>query len=104
METTTVRIPKEKRDTLKIISSVERRDIKDILSELIRLIRLIRLIFFSTYHVIFGCQELFEENLELSRALGTSLATLVRNQNQVDKIHLINIICPKQKCARSSTG
>jgi len=35
METTTVRIPKEKRDTLKIISSVERRDLKDILSELI---------------------------------------------------------------------
>lgn len=35
METTTVRIPKEKRDTLKIISSVERRDLIDILSELI---------------------------------------------------------------------
>jgi predicted DNA-binding protein len=35
METTTVRIPKEKRDTLKIISSVERRDLIEILSELI---------------------------------------------------------------------
>lgn len=35
METTTVRIPKDKRDILKIISSVERRDLKDILSELI---------------------------------------------------------------------
>ena len=35
METATVRIPKDKRDTLKIISSVERRDLKDILSELI---------------------------------------------------------------------
>ena len=35
METTTVRIPKEKRDTLKIISSIERRDLIDILSELI---------------------------------------------------------------------
>ncbi|MEA3421855.1 MAG: hypothetical protein U9Q97_09310 [Acidobacteriota bacterium] len=35
METATVRIPKDKRDILKIISSVERRDLKDILSELI---------------------------------------------------------------------
>jgi hypothetical protein len=35
METTTVRIPKEKRDILKIISSVERRDLIEILSELI---------------------------------------------------------------------
>ena len=35
METATVRIPKEKRDTLKIISSVERRDLIEILSELI---------------------------------------------------------------------
>jgi len=35
METTTVRIPKDKRDILKIISSIERRDLKDILTELI---------------------------------------------------------------------
>ncbi len=35
MSTTTVRIPKDKRDTLKIIASVEKRDIKEILSELI---------------------------------------------------------------------
>ncbi len=35
METATVRIPKEKRDILKIISSVERKDLKDILAELI---------------------------------------------------------------------
>jgi len=35
MSTTTVRIPEEKRDLLKIVASVERRDIKDILSELI---------------------------------------------------------------------
>ncbi|MCK4761758.1 MAG: hypothetical protein KAW12_06115 [Candidatus Aminicenantes bacterium] len=35
METATLRIPKEKRDILKIISSVERRDLKDIVSELI---------------------------------------------------------------------
>jgi predicted transcriptional regulator len=35
MSTTTVRIPEDKRDTLKIIASVEKRDIKDILSELI---------------------------------------------------------------------
>lgn len=35
MATTTVRIPEDKRDILKIIASVEKRDIKDILSELI---------------------------------------------------------------------
>jgi predicted transcriptional regulator len=35
VSTTTVRIPEDKRDTLKIIASVEKRDIKDILSELI---------------------------------------------------------------------
>ena len=35
MATTTVRIPEEKRDTLKIIASVEKRDMKEILSELI---------------------------------------------------------------------
>jgi predicted transcriptional regulator len=35
MTTTTVRIPEEKRDTLKIIASVEKRDIKEILTELI---------------------------------------------------------------------
>lgn len=35
MPTTTVRIPDEMRDTLKIIASVEKRKIKDILSELI---------------------------------------------------------------------
>jgi predicted transcriptional regulator len=35
MPTTTVRIPDEMRDTLKIIASVEKRNIKDILSELI---------------------------------------------------------------------
>lgn len=35
METTTVRIPKDKRDILKIISSVERKDLKDILTEII---------------------------------------------------------------------
>lgn len=35
MPTTTVRIPEEMRDTLKIIASVEKRNIKDILSELI---------------------------------------------------------------------
>lgn len=35
MSTTTVRIPENKRDILKIIASVEKRDIKDILSELI---------------------------------------------------------------------
>ena len=35
MTTTTVRIPEDKRDTLKIIASVEKRDIKAILSDLI---------------------------------------------------------------------
>ena len=35
MATTTVRIPEEKRDLLKIIANIEKRDIKDILSELI---------------------------------------------------------------------
>ena len=35
METTTVRISKEKRDILKIIASVERREMKDIFAELI---------------------------------------------------------------------
>ncbi len=35
MGTTTVRIPEEKRDALKIIASIEKRDMKDILSELI---------------------------------------------------------------------
>lgn len=35
MSTTTVRIPEDKRDTLKIIASVEKRDIKAILSQLI---------------------------------------------------------------------
>ena len=35
METTTVRIPKDKRDILKIISSVERKDLKEILTEII---------------------------------------------------------------------
>lgn len=35
MPTTTVRIPEDKRDTLKIIASVEKRDIKEILTELI---------------------------------------------------------------------
>jgi len=35
MSTTTVRIPENKRDILKIIASVEKRDIKEILSELI---------------------------------------------------------------------
>jgi predicted transcriptional regulator len=35
MSTTTVRIPENKRDTLKIIASVEKRNIKEILSELI---------------------------------------------------------------------
>ncbi len=35
MSATTVRIPEDKRDTLKIIASVEKRDIKEILSELI---------------------------------------------------------------------
>ncbi len=35
MPITTVRIPEEKRDLLKIVASVEKRDIKDILTELI---------------------------------------------------------------------
>jgi predicted transcriptional regulator len=35
MSTTTVRIPEEKKDLLKIVASVEKRDIKDILTELI---------------------------------------------------------------------
>ncbi len=35
MSTTTVRIPEDKRDILKIIASIEKRDIKEILSELI---------------------------------------------------------------------
>jgi len=35
MATATVRIPAKKRDTLKIIASVEKREMKDILSELI---------------------------------------------------------------------
>jgi predicted transcriptional regulator len=33
MSTTTVRIPEEKKDLLKIVASVEKRDIKDILNE-----------------------------------------------------------------------
>jgi len=35
MSTTTVRIPQDMKDALKIIASVEKRNIKDILSELI---------------------------------------------------------------------
>ncbi len=35
MATATVRIPEDKRDTLKIIASIERKEIKEILSELI---------------------------------------------------------------------
>jgi hypothetical protein len=35
MATTTVRIPEEKRDTLKIIASIEKREIKEIVTELI---------------------------------------------------------------------
>jgi predicted transcriptional regulator len=35
MPTTTVRIPEDMRDALKIIASIEKRKIKDILSELI---------------------------------------------------------------------
>jgi predicted CopG family antitoxin len=35
MSTATVRIPEDKRDVLKIIASVEKKEIKDILSELI---------------------------------------------------------------------
>jgi len=35
MSTVTVRVPEDKRDMLKIIASVEKREMKDILSELI---------------------------------------------------------------------
>jgi hypothetical protein len=35
MATATVRIPEEKRNSLKIIASIERREMKEILSELI---------------------------------------------------------------------
>lgn len=35
MSTATVRIPEDKRDILKIISSIEKKEIKEILSELI---------------------------------------------------------------------
>lgn len=35
MATATIRIPEGKRDILKIISSIEKRDLKDILTELI---------------------------------------------------------------------
>ena len=35
MSTATVRIPEDKRDTLKIIASIEKKEMKDILSELI---------------------------------------------------------------------
>jgi predicted transcriptional regulator len=35
MSTATVRIPEDKRDTLKIIASIEKKDIQEILSELI---------------------------------------------------------------------
>ena len=35
MSTATVRIPEEKRDTLKIIASIEKKEIREILSELI---------------------------------------------------------------------
>jgi predicted CopG family antitoxin len=35
MATATVRIPEEKRDILKIIASIEKREIKEILSDLI---------------------------------------------------------------------
>ena len=35
MATTTVRIPEEKRDLIKIVASIEKRDIKEILTELI---------------------------------------------------------------------
>lgn len=35
MSTATVRIPEDKRDVLKIIASVEKKEIKEILSELI---------------------------------------------------------------------
>ncbi len=35
MATTTVRIPEEKRDVLKVIASIEKREIKEIVTELI---------------------------------------------------------------------
>ena len=35
MSTATVRIPEDKRDTLKIIASIEKKELKEILSELI---------------------------------------------------------------------
>ncbi len=35
MSTATVRIPEDKRDTLKVIASIEKKEIKEILSELI---------------------------------------------------------------------
>ncbi|MGH7909699.1 MAG: hypothetical protein ACRENW_07620 [Thermodesulfobacteriota bacterium] len=35
MGTVNVRIPEEKRDTLKIIATIEKRDMKDILTELV---------------------------------------------------------------------
>lgn len=35
MSTVTVRIPEDKRDELKVIASMERRNIKDVLTELI---------------------------------------------------------------------
>ncbi len=35
MSTVTVRIPEDKRDELKVIASLERRNIKDVLTELI---------------------------------------------------------------------
>ena len=35
MSTATVRIPEEKRDILKIVASIEKKEIKEILSELI---------------------------------------------------------------------
>jgi predicted DNA-binding protein len=35
MKTVNVRIPEEKRDTLKIIASLEKRDMTDIISELV---------------------------------------------------------------------
>ena len=35
MKTVNVRIPEEKRDTLKIIATIEKRDMKDIISELV---------------------------------------------------------------------
>ncbi len=35
MSTATIRIPEEKRDILKIIASIEKREMKEILSELI---------------------------------------------------------------------